>query len=307
MVGRARQQRMGGFALQLNQDQIDSYRSEGFLIVEDVLGPERLAWFRERIDGLVVEGARLTQSNEQFDLEIDHEPGARRVGRIKKPHKFYPEFRALASNPALLDILEPLIGSSIRLYDSKLNLKPPGGGAPVEWHQDWAFYPHTNQDMLAAGMYFDDSGEDNGALLVVPGSHTGPLYEHHIDGVFVGAIDRSRCDVDFSSAVPLLARAGSVSIHHTRLIHGSGPNRSPNSRRLLIMEFNAADAWPLMGLPEDLDEFNARIVAGVPNLSPRLESVPVRIPLPEAAGRQHDTVYQYHRSLRNRYFDWPAG
>jgi len=289
----------------LSQSQIDSYRREGYLIVEDVLDPQKLARFRERIDGLVAEAARLTQSNDRFDLEVGHEPGAPRIGRIKTPYKFYSEFRALASDPVLLDILKPLIGPNIRLYDSKLNLKPPGGGAPVEWHQDWAFYPHTNQDMVAAGVYFDDSSEDNGALLVNPGSHTGPLYEHHIDGVFSGAIDRSRCGVDFSSAVPLVAKAGSVSVHHIRLIHGSGPNRSRATRRLLLMEFTAADAWPLMGLPEDLDEFNARIVAGAPTLSPRMEALPVRIPLPEAAGPQRETVYQYHRTLCDPYFDWP--
>ena len=288
----------------LSPSEIDSYQSEGFLIVEGVLDPERLAQFRESINRLVAEAARLSQSNERFDIEVNHKPGAPRVERIKTPHKFYPEFWGFARDPALLGILEPLIGPNIRLYDSKLNLKPPGGGAPVEWHQDWAFYPHTNQDMLAAGVYFDDSSAENGTLLVIPGSHRGPLYEHHIDGVFAGAIDRRRCDVDFSAAVPLTAKAGSVSVHHTRLIHGSGPNRSRKPRWLLLMEFTAADAWPLMGLPEDLDEFDARIVAGVPTLSPRMEAVPVRIPLPEVSGPQRETVYQYHRALRDQYFDW---
>jgi ectoine hydroxylase-related dioxygenase (phytanoyl-CoA dioxygenase family) len=291
----------------LSQSEIDSWQSEGYLIVEGVLGPEQLAGYRESISKLVAESALLTQSNERFDLEVNHELGASRVGRIKAPHKFYPELWALVRDPALLDILKPLIGPNIRLYDSKMNLKPPGGGAPVEWHQDWAFYPHTNQDMLAAGVYFDDISEENGTLLVIPGSHRGPLYEHHIEGVFSGAIDRRRCDVDFSSAVPLTAKAGSVSVHHTRLIHGSGPNYSRKPRWLLLIEFTAADAWPLMGLPEDLDEFDARIVTGVPTLSPRMEAVPVRIPLPEISGPQRETVYQYHRALPDRYFDWPTG
>ena len=48
-------------------------------------------------------------------------------------------------------------------------MKSGGFGSPVEWHQDWAFYPHTNDDLLAQA-FIDDMSEENGCLLVVPGS-----------------------------------------------------------------------------------------------------------------------------------------
>jgi ectoine hydroxylase-related dioxygenase (phytanoyl-CoA dioxygenase family) len=284
---------------------IEFHRENGYLIIEKVLDAERLNRFRARIDELAAEAASVTQSDERFDLESGHSPDASRIFRINRPDRFYPEFRELAADPVIMGILEPLIGPNIRLDGSKLNMKPPGKGAPVEWHQDWAFFPHTNQDMLAAGILFDDMDEENGALLVVPGSHKGPLYDHHLDSVFSGAIDRTKCDIDFASAVPLVAKAGSMTVHHVRSIHGSGPNLSQRDRRLYLMEFAAADAWPLMGLETDLDEFNARMVAGSPTLLPRMEPVPVRVPVPEAPGPQRDTVYQYHRALKNPYFKWP--
>ncbi len=289
----------------LSDAQIESYRKNGYLIIENVLDAKRVVQLRELIDELISKAILLTESNDRFDLEIGHNPDAPQIGRIKTPHKFYPEFHELASDPMIIRILKPLIGPNIRLYDSKLNMKPPGKGAPVEWHQDWAFYPHTNQDMLAAGVIFDDSEKENGALLVIPGSHKGPLYDHHVNNVFSGAIDRTKCDVDFSTAVPLVATAGSMTILHTQLIHGSGPNLSRHDRRLLLMEFVAADAWPLMGLPADLDEFNSRIVAGSPTLVARMEAVPVRMPLPEVSGPQRETVYQYQRTLKHPYFEWP--
>ena len=96
-----------------------------------------------------------------------------------------------------------------------------------------------------------------------------------------------------------------MTLHHVRMVHGSGPNLSQRARRLLLMDFVAADAWPLMGPPADFDEFNARIVAGSPTLVPRMEVLPVRVPLPEVTGPQRDTVYQYHRALKNPYFEWP--
>src|SRR5439155_1087379 len=98
----------------------------------------------------------------------------------------------------------------------KLNMKSAGYGAPVEWHQDWAFYPHTNDDLAAVGIMLDDCEMDNGPMLVVPGSHNGPVYDHHgPDGRFCGAMDpahlaESGGDIDLgeSAAVPRQGRFG---------------------------------------------------------------------------------------------------
>ena len=84
-----------------------------------------------------------------------------------------------------------------------MNMKPAGTGSPVEWHQDWAFYPHTNDDILAVGVVIDDMRLDNGCLMVVPGSHLGPVLDHHAAGRFVGSIDPAA--IDPSSCVALEA------------------------------------------------------------------------------------------------------
>ena len=62
----------------------------------------------------------------------------------------------IVRSPAVLDILKKLIGPGLRLHGSKLNMKSAHYGSPVEWHQDWAFYPHTNDDVLAIGVLLDD-------------------------------------------------------------------------------------------------------------------------------------------------------
>ena len=111
-------------------------------------------------------------------------------------------------------MLTSLVGPDIRLHNSKLNTKAPGGGAAVEWHQDWAFYPHTNDDMLAVGVILSDIEIDNGPFLVIPGSHKGPTLSHMSNGVFGGAIDPDDPAFDVSKAVALTGKAGSMSVHH---------------------------------------------------------------------------------------------
>ncbi|MFO0004491.1 MAG: phytanoyl-CoA dioxygenase family protein, partial [bacterium] len=98
-----------------------------------------------------------------------------------------------------------LWGPDIRYDHSKLNLKSAGFGSPVEWHQDWAFYPHTNDDLAAVGVMMDDMRLENGPLLCIPGSHRGPVFDHHDpQGIFCGALDPSKAAVDYAGAVPCL-------------------------------------------------------------------------------------------------------
>src|SRR5919201_1731795 len=96
-------------------------------------------------------------------------------------------FQAVIKSPAVVEVLTQLLGPDVRLHSSKLNMKEARYGSPVEWHQDWAFYPHTNDDVLAIGVMLDDTDLDNGPLLVTPGSHKGPVWNHHgADGRFCG-------------------------------------------------------------------------------------------------------------------------
>jgi len=199
----------------------------------------------------------------------------------------------------MTDVLRQLLGENVLMQTSKLNAKAPGGGAAVEWHQDWAFYPHTNDDVLAVGIMLDDCKLENGPLLLLPGSHKGPVYDHHSDGFFCGAMDPGARNVDFGKAVASTGPAGSISIHHARLVHGSAENLSPDPRRLLLYEFTAADAWPLAGIGA-LAEFDCRLLVGTPTIQPRLANVPVRMPLPPAP--HQGSIYENQTTLKNRFF-----
>ena len=286
----------------LTPDQIQAYRRDGYLVVENVLTPRQLDTLHKVIDTLVQASREVTDHNQIYDLEPTHSADEPRVRRIKEPHNVHPAFREIAFSPKIAEILTPLIGttSGIRYQTGKLNMKSAGYGSAVEWHQDWAFYPHTNDDLLAIGLYLDDCGPENGPLMVIPGSHTWPISDHHAEGVFCGAIDPISAGIDFSKAVMLTGKAGSMTVHHVRMVHGSALNTSNRPRRLLLFQYCAVDAFPLSGIP-DWEKFNADIVTGQETKVPRLTPVPVRMPLPVA--KFAGSIYENQRTLGNRYFD----
>lgn len=288
----------------LSQDQIDFYSEQGYLLVEDALTPEELSRMQEIAYDLIDKSRRVTSSNDVYDLDEGHSPEMPKLTRIKLPHKRHPFFWEVLTRSRVTEVLRQLVGPNALLQTSKLNTKAPGGGAAVEWHQDWAFYPHTNDDMLAFGVMLEDVTEQNGPLQVIPGSHKGPVLSHNnADGIFCGAVDPDDPDFHLDKAVTITGRAGSMSVHHARTLHGSAPNVSDRARLMLFYECCAADAWPLMGgsaylqrLPqqEQWQDVLDRVIIGAPVLEPRLERVPVRLPMPPAP--DVSSIFQLQKS-----------
>ena len=276
----------------LSKQQIEFYNENGYLLVENAVSPAQLARMRDIVYDFIEKSRAVSVSDDVFDLDDGHSAEAPRLTRIKLPHRQHPYFWGVAKNSGITEVLRQLLGPDVLLQTSKLNTKAPGGGAAVEWHQDWAFYPHTNDRILACGLMLEDVDLANGPLQVIPGSHKGPVLDHNNkDGVFCGAIDPDDPEFHADKAVTLTGKAGSMTVHHARTLHGSAPNRSDRARLILFYECLAADAWPLagatsyfhrLGAQEFLADLAARTIIGKPSLAPRMEAVPVRLPLPPA-------------------------
>ncbi|MBS0517427.1 MAG: phytanoyl-CoA dioxygenase family protein [Proteobacteria bacterium] len=284
----------------LDEDQVARYRRDGFIVVPDFLGPVELGALTAEVDGLIRSAEKLTGSNDIFELEDTHTPDLPRVRRINDPHTLFGGVSAFARSERLLSVLKSILGPDIRVHGSKINLKPPTGAA-VAWHQDWAFYPHTNDDFLSVGVLLDDTSEANGAMMCVPRSHLGPVYDHRNpqSGEFVHAIDLDAHPIDLSEAAVLSGRAGSLTLHHGRTLHGSAPNRSNASRRFLLITYAAADAWPLLGVG-DYRAYENAIVCGQSTVFPRMKELPLTVPFP--VSRYGAQIFESQRGLRAKHF-----
>jgi len=284
----------------ISEQDVQTYKRDGVIVVPDVLGADTLAEVRKVIAELVAGSAETLEHTDVYDLEPGHTAEDPKVRRIKAPHKVRAIFDEIVRSKAVIDILKQLIGPGLRLHGSKLNMKSAHYGSPVEWHQDWAFYPHTNDDILAIGVLLDDTDLSNGPMLVAPGTHTGEVWNHHgDDGCFAGLIDPDLIKGEIERAVPCMGKAGSMSFHHVRALHGSALNTSDRSRNLLLYEVAASDAWPLMGV-KDFDEFNSRLLSGGVVVTPRLADVPVRMPLPPA--KLQGSIYETQSAAKKPYF-----
>lgn len=254
----------------LSTSQIEQFNRDGYLKIEQAITADTLARLRGAADAWVEKSRAMTESTDQVELEPTHSADNPRLRRLNHPVALSDIFWQVASGDAILDRIEGLLGPDIKFHHSKLNMKASKGGEAIGWHQDFAFFPHTNEDVLACGIALDDSTIDNGCLMVIPGTHRIGLLNHRDkNGEFVGKIVGDEDKYDESQAVSIELKAGDMSIHHACAIHGSTQNNSGNARRLLIYEYAATDAIQLdWRMPKN--EYSNRIVRGGPLTHARL-------------------------------------
>jgi ectoine hydroxylase-related dioxygenase (phytanoyl-CoA dioxygenase family) len=269
----------------LTTDQVEFFHANGYLVVEDAVTPDLLARLRQDFAGWVEEsrehgasyGAML-DGRPRFDLEPGHSadrPGLRRVSaptEISEAH-----YEAMASS-RMVDAVADLIGPNVKLHHTKINSKLPGSATKVEWHQDFPFTPHSNDDLVTALLMVDEVTDENGPLEVLPGSHTGPIESLWHDGRFTGAVDAATTARCIEQAVRCTGPAGSVCLMHTRLLHGSAANRSAAARTLFIAVYSAEDAVPLCANPV-ASEHEGVIVHG--EATGAVRSTPFSLRLPQ--------------------------
>lgn len=279
----------------LSAEQLAHYRVEGFLVIDAFFGAEILSNVEAAIRQITDHALNSSDYSKVLELEPEAVDGARVARRIFNPYDQHDSFKALAHDARLLDGIEALIGPDITLQHSKLNLKPPRVGSAVDWHQDMAYFPHTNDDLITVLVYLDDANFENGCLQVLPRHHTHYFNHSLPDGAFAGMITEEIADGRFGRPVPLEAPAGSVIFMHCITPHSSLPNRSPRPRRTLIYEYRAADSFPIYyGDMTTIAEARYRQIRGKPARFARMSG-----PLPPvpSVGR-YQSLYELQEKSR---------
>lgn len=152
------------------------------------------------------------------------------------------EVFALLAAPALLDVLEPLLGGEIWLSPvGHTRLKVPGAIAPqsngmlgnVPWHQDNGVLldEADDLDIVTVWIPLTDADQRTGCLQVIPTRRGHELIPHCPGG---GGLSIPQAQLPDTTAVPVPVRRGSVLLMHSRTVHSSLPNLTPDRVRLSL-------------------------------------------------------------------------
>ncbi len=218
----------------LTVGEVEEYRENGFLVFDDVFPADMVEKLREAVASPAIterlnEGGHATKAVHLLEITT-----------------LDPIFMELARDPRILNRLTPLIGPDIQLQHSKLATKPPTKGmGTFAWHQDLAFFPHTNSSVLAVMVMLDDATPENGCMQMVKGSHKLGYLDHSVDGLFTAECQERQYLEDAAKIVQITPKTGGISIHHGFTLHGSPANLSGKPRRGVVFEYRADDAYQI--------------------------------------------------------------
>ena len=194
---------------------VEQYRRDGFYFPVRVMSPGEALVMRRRLEA----------------VESDH--GGRLGGELRhKPHLLFTWLADLVCHPAILDAVEDVLGPNLLVWSTSFFIKEARDPAYVSWHQDATYWGLSAPDILTAWVAFTDATVENGAMRMVPGSHDEQL-AHRDTFAPNNLLSRGQeiaVEVDEARGVDILLRAGEMSLHHVRMVHGSPANRSDDRR-----------------------------------------------------------------------------
>jgi ectoine hydroxylase-related dioxygenase (phytanoyl-CoA dioxygenase family) len=226
----------------LMPQQIEQYHRDGFLVFEELFGPDEVAVLLSRLEDRVLErvpghpGIRMQVEPAVQRGEASAASPMERLRKVEGLVEHEEAFARLAADARILDVVQDLIGPDIKLFRDALMMKPPRHGSAKPYHQDSAYWQIDPPDLVSVWMALDEATLENGCMRVIPGSHTGGVLEHkHLQDY---QVDEDELDTSHEVAVPL--KAGGCLFFHSLLLHATAPNHSPYPRRSMIISAMSA-------------------------------------------------------------------
>lgn len=214
----------------LNQEQVQQFQTEGYVIVPEFFSPEEAGLLREEMERLV-RGDRGRNVMPPFTHKVNYQ--------ITPLADKSPLFGEIPARPEIVQVIEQLIGAPALLWLEQIFLKPAHVGAGNTWHVDNVRFKATDPTR-GVGMWIalHDSSRANGTLELIPRSHLAPPESYIPAGQFMPVPPEG------VETVAMVAAAGGAIFFNFGILHRTGDNPSDNDRAALVYHFLHTDFKP---------------------------------------------------------------
>ena len=223
----------------LTRDQIERYWQDGFLSPIPVL------------DAGAVAKARAALEEIESDFLDAGLPLPLNTYKRVNAHVVMPFVAEIACHPAILDVVEGVLGPDILVYAAEFFVKEPRTSHVVTMHQDLTYWGLGAIDgMVTAWLALSPATRASGCMDFVAGSHKNPILPHEDtfdDNNLLSRGQEVKVDIDEADKTPIVLEPGQMSLHHGLTIHGSGPNTSDNRRIGCVIRYIRPDMEQRVG------------------------------------------------------------
>ena len=201
----------------LSADQINQYNEKGYVAPIEALNKDEANEIKKEIEFI----------EKKWPNELDG------LGR-NYVHLISPIFDRVAHNSKVLDAVESIIGKDILVCGTTLFIKNPDEKGFVSFHQDAKYIGLEPNNWVTAWIAVTDANEENGCMRMWPKTHKEDLKNHieKFDYDKGNLLTRGQTveNVPLEKTDPVILKAGQLSLHHPKIVHGSGINKSKERR-----------------------------------------------------------------------------
>ena len=218
----------------LTQPQIDGYRENGFIVIDDFLTPDELEYWRtcteEAIHLRLAEGSLHNQYRpDDFYAQV--------FLQALKLADVHDGMRKLMTHSEMGKMIADLAGvDGIRIWHDQALFKPPFGNA-TGWHLDNPYWSFSSRDSLSIWVALDDATLENGCLYYLPGTHKTARYENANIGQNQADLFKVYPEWLEIASVATPCKAGAAVVHNGLTAHGAGANMTNRPRRAMTCAF----------------------------------------------------------------------
>ena len=208
----------------VSPEQVEQYERDGLLFPLLVLSPDEVSRFRAAF--------------EHLEARLGGRPQHRQLIQLQLCYRWAYD---LATHPAILDVVEMMIGPDILVHSTSIFPKYPREPEQILWHQDAYYWGLSVPRLISAWVALTESNVANGCLRVVTGTHGQAVLPHQQSSSSM----KTRLSlevavkVDETRATNVVLGAGEMSLHHPYIVHGSCPNRTDEKRIGFAIRFVA--------------------------------------------------------------------
>ncbi len=221
----------------LTQTQIDQYRDQGFLQVEDFLTPVELEELKAGVYAAIAKLGDLKVAGGKLAWQDDAGYYGKVFTQKLNLWKIDETVRRYMLDPDLGRMLCELEGvDGMRVWHDQALIKPAWGN-PTAWHLDNPYWSFSSRHSLSIWIALEDATWQNGCLSFMPGTHKEARYDNVGIGQDVGGLFEVYPEWKGREAVGAPMKAGSCSFHNGLCAHGAGANMTPRTRAAMTCAY----------------------------------------------------------------------
>ncbi|OYU69179.1 MAG: phytanoyl-CoA dioxygenase [Alphaproteobacteria bacterium PA2] len=211
----------------------------GYAIFEGVLEGDLLATLREQC------GAFIAREDARMDAAGSDQLGLNQRGKryfANECQREQPALRSVLFSTVMAEICRATLGDNAYFFLDQYVVKGPEGGTAFSWHQDSGYVvgnggPIDHAPYLTCWCTLDDVTVQNGTVSILPFTEVPQsrdwILPHIRDPKTNDLVGWDQPGDGMALEVP----AGSVVAFSSRLLHASGPNLTPDLRRIYLAQY----------------------------------------------------------------------